>query len=371
MTCGHYFFIGTVAELIKMAPVIREFRNRDIPFRIISSGQNNWDDVGTLKLAGISGPDLELSSPPRRQTATGLFFWFIETFLKGVFSLRKEFRANGNEAASMIVHGDTVSTVMGALLGRIFGLRVAHVEAGLRSFNWLSPFPEELDRLMVSRLAAVHFCPGEWALNNLSSISGRKIDTGYNTLIDSLALAKQEEISSSLLEKLKPKPYFVLVLHRQENLFDRELLKKLLDLARNKARELRCVFVIHKPTRVALEKYGMLAEIESDQNITCSDRLSYVEFMKLLCGAEFLMTDGGSNQEECFYLGLPCVIMRKETERKEGIGANCVISENNFSQIEYFLKNYSVYRKEPQKPKSSPSSIIVNVISDCYTLNKL
>src|SRR5258708_329795 len=166
-----YFFIGTEAELIKVMPVIKEFQAQKILFRIIASGQNNIQKSRLLQILKIRTLDMILSDDKIHQSSLGLFFWFIKTFVIGCFKMR---RTSHNSKNVMIVHGVTVSTVMGTLIGKLFGFQVAHLEAGLRSFNFLHPFPEEIDRVIVSQFADIHFCPNQWSLNNLSNKSGTK-----------------------------------------------------------------------------------------------------------------------------------------------------------------------------------------------------
>ena len=151
-----HFFVGTTAELIKLMPVMRACTAAGMPFGIIASGQNDVRHSELLPLCGKSGVDVVLSDRPIRKTALGLMAWFARTFASSALRLRRVL-AGGTPRGVVVVHGDTVSTVMGAVLAKLHGWRVAHVEAGLRSFDFRHPFPEEIDRVVTSRFVDFHF----------------------------------------------------------------------------------------------------------------------------------------------------------------------------------------------------------------------
>lgn len=354
-----YFFIGTTAELIKMMPVMRACWQRQIPFRIVASGQNNIQDSELLSLVGKSRVDVVLFEGEIKKSAASLLLWFCKTFLRSAWKLRGLVKGAPGRSV-MVVHGDTVSTVMGALLGKIHRMDVAHVEAGLRSFNYMKPFPEEIDRVITSRLTDIHFCPNEWAVNNIASLKGEKVNTLDNTLRDALAVAQSGDFASMDGGGKVPGPYFVFVLHRQENLFNDQLVKSLVSKAMGQSQKLRCVFLLHHLTEVALNRLGLLDALEKSANITLLRRLPYMQFMQLLDGADYVVTDGGSNQEECYYLGKPCLVLRGVTERTEGLGHNVVLSKLDEAVIDEFLRDPYVYARAPSHMMSRPSDVIVS-----------
>lgn len=358
-----YFFIGTVAELIKMSPVIREFSRREIPFKIIASGQNiiSASDLDNL-LPGYRF-DIVLHDKPIKQSATGLILWFLKTFIKSFFPLRKEFKESDRTKTYMFVHGDTVSTFFGSLVAKLNGMKLLHAEAGLRSFDFFNPFPEEIVRTLVSRLVDVHFCPNEWCVHNLKKRKGMKIDTEHNTLIESVRMALEKRSSNMIEEHLKDKAYFIFVLHRQENLYNSELTSFLIDTVLKLSENMECVFVLHDLTKYHLARLGLLEKIRQNKTIKKLDRLSFVDFIHLLNGSEFIITDGGSNQEETSYLGKPCLLLRKVTERIEGLGENVVISKHQHSLINNFVKEYKQYSRPPIVPQIPPSRIVADFIS--------
>lgn len=358
----YYFFIGTEAELIKLLPVLHEFISKKIEFKIIASGQNNITQSDLLRLLHIKKVDIVLSKENIKQSAFHLFIWFTKTFTKSLFLLRKELKKVNKKEATMIVHGDTVSTLMGALLGKLFGIRIAHLEAGYRSFNLFHPFPEEIDRILVSYLADIHFCPYESAVHNIKNRRGIKINTFYNTIIDSLVFAFSQKIESRLLQRLTNKKYFIFILHRQENLFDKNLVTMLIKILLNYNSNLICIFVMHRLTQTTLEQLNLFNKIKKKTNIILSPRLPYIEFVRLLKSCEFIMTDSGSNQQETSYLGKPCLILRKFIEGVEGKDKNIILSHNDPYIIRTFIIDYKKYVTPIIIPKIKPSKIIVDYL---------
>ena len=132
------------------------------------------------------------------------------------------------KGSNLVVHGDTISTMMEALVGRELGMRVYHVEAGVRSHNLLKPFPEEIDFLISSKLARVHFAPGDVPAGNLKKVKGKVINTQQNTLLDSLRFS-QDILLISNIEKILNEDYFVFVMHRQENLANKTFVHDMID----------------------------------------------------------------------------------------------------------------------------------------------
>lgn len=355
-----YFVIGTVAEFLKVMPVMQELSRRQQPFKIIASGQNALDENELIAMAGVGRLDIVLSDHPIAKSPISLFLWFFRTLIKGLFRLRREFRGAGADTI-LVVHGDTVTTVMGALIGKYFGLRVAHIEAGYRSFNFLQPFPEELDRYLTSFMADIHFCPYQGTVDNLRNRKGLKVNTQFNTNIDSLLFALSQSPEQPL-PMLNGVPYFVFIMHRQENLLNKTLVRDIVSGVLKEAAKIKCVFVMHSLTRSVLKDLGLLDSVEQNCNVIVAPRLPYFKFIALLNHSEFLLTDGGGNQQETYYMGKPCLILRNVTEGIEGVGHNVVISGNKSGIITDFMNGYEKYRKPMIHPDVSPSSIIANTL---------
>ena len=211
----------------------------------------------------------------------------------------------------VLVHGDTMTTLYGAVLGRALRFPVAHIESGLRSFDVMHPFPEELNRRLTSRIARYLYAPGEWAASNLSR--GTVINTGSNTVRDALAMTAAEAAPPAGLPAGK---FGIVSLHRFELLKDRRLLGETVDVLRESGRKL--LWVDHPVTVAALEKHGLGNRLGG--NVRSIPRLDFFGFVSAMRNSSFLVTDSGGSQEETYYLDIPCLVHRKRTERREGLG---------------------------------------------------
>lgn len=355
-----FFFIGTTAELIKMFPVIQKVKEYRIPYQIIASGQNNIADTDIAKKLNIK-IDLQISNEEDiKKNAVGLFSWWLKTLPKAKKAIyEKYYNTYDFDDSIMVVHGDTISTTMGAIVGKLLDMDVAHVEAGLRSKHLLIPFPEEIDRLLTSILTRYHFAPGSVPYNALPSYS-TKINTVYNTIIDSLEYSKTVHCQNTSLKVLFEKEYCVFVCHRQENLMNKEFVEKVVDSAIKTANSKHVVFIMHKITENTLMKLGLYDKIKNNKNITVLDRIDYFDFMKILENSLFVITDGGSNQEELAYMGKPALILRKRTERQDGLGENVLLYEGDMNKIDEFLNTYEQYKRNPVEMRFSPSDVIAD-----------
>lgn len=354
-----FFFIGTEAELIKVFPVIMECMEKGSICHIIASGQNDLAKSRIMKEIRLNGTFLELSRESEiKKSAKGLLVWFVRTHRSAVRKIEEQFDRNDLKGSPMVVHGDTVSTFMGAHIGKKLGCKVCHVEAGLRSHHLFNPFPEEIDRLLTSRYARVHFAPGREPVGNLKRAKGRVVDTEYNTILDSLRYSKRMPVATDGIAEILQEDYFVFVMHRQENLANKEFVRQVMDRVRKFSQERKCVLILHKITEVTFADMGILAELQADKHFVLLPRVDYFDFMKLLDGAQYVITDGGSNQEELHYMGKPCLIMRKTTERQEGIGTNAVLYGGDIGVMDAFTEKYQEYRIASVLEEHSPSRII-------------
>lgn len=353
-----HIFLGTKAQLIKMAPIMLELDRRGIEYNFIFSGQHKSTVDEIITEFGLRCPDITLYEGRDVTGIVQMFFWSLFVLFKSCKDRKSVWR--GDKAGVVLVHGDTFSTLLGAVLAKVAGHRCAHVESGLRSFRVFSPFPEELIRLATFKLTDIYFAPGEWAVSNLRKYRGAKINTEFNTLLDSLAEYKLKIESANI--SIPEKKYAVVSIHRFENIFSKEMFTKIIDLLINASERIPLVFILHKPTKKKLIEFGLLDRLRSSDRIELRDRYSYFNFMRLLQGAELVMTDGGSNQEECFYLGKPCIVLRSATERKEGMGENVVISNYENHKVLEFIDKYSSYARASFARECSPSKIIVDTL---------
>lgn len=358
------FFIGTEAELIKLFPIMIEMDKRDIKYQIIGSGQN--DIIKSNIMNRIKNNNVFMLSDEKsiRKTSIGLMTWFIVTFIRSKSLITNNFEKNELSESVFIVHGDTVSTLMGTIIGHRIGKKVYHVEAGLRSFNMLNPFPEEIDRVLAGKIADVLFAPGKTAYSNLkrSKCRHKVVNTYYNTIIDSLEYSRDIEMNNSRIGEFLDKKYFVFVMHRQENLSNKKLVTNILEKVGDIARNIHCVIIMHKTSEVAFRRYGLMDRIEANADISIVPRVEYFDFVKLLSGSQFVISDGGSNQEELAYMGKPCLVIRKDTERNDGLGKNAAMFDGNLDNIVRFAEEYKGYITEGVLAHLSPSKIITDYI---------
>lgn len=348
-----YFYIGTEAELLKLLPVIKELENRDYPFKVIFSGQNKIGDSYLLGLLNKKEPDILITKKQLKQSVISLFTWFFWALYRTIFVLRLVSRGISDKKI-IVVQGDTLSTVIGSVAGKLCGFKVAHVEAGYRSHNWFQPFPEEIDRVIVSYFADYHFYPNQELLVNIQKRQGQKIWIKYNTNIDSLNLALRR--NSHVSEKLVKgnAKYFIFIMHRQENMLNKGLINKVLTTIDSISQEISCVFIKHSYTDEVVRGHRFKGRVR------IVSKIPFFDFISLLKKSEFIITDGGGNQQESYFLGKPCLILRKVTEGKEGLGKNAVLSGLDVRKILSFAKNYQKYQKGRIITKISPSKIIID-----------
>lgn len=347
---NYTFWVGTEAELIKLFPIMIEMDKNNIKYDILSTGQNNILESTLIKVISLNTKIHILSKGPSKKSTLSLLMWFLNTTIVSLFKLERV------KQHILIIHGDTISTLMGAFVGFFKSYKIAHVEAGLRSFNYLKPFPEEICRVIASQFVTLHFCPNDKAIQNLEKNKGLKFNTQVNTLFDSLSYFRDLKQSKNLIHFEK---YFVFVIHRQENLFDANFVINVVNLILEKSKQIPCVFILHEPTKVLLQKLNVLDNVLNSENIMTLPRIPYFDFMSVLQKAEFLITDGGSNQEESYYMGLPCLILRTETERNEGLGHNAFLAGKDINRISTFFSDHVNFRKENLTTSETPSSIIL------------
>ena len=364
-----FFFLGTEAELIKIFPIILECKKRKISYKLIVSGQNDVEHSRILKEINCSA-DLVLDRGAHITTGWELIRWWLKVFSYAKRKIKNSFPEIDYRNSAMIVHGDTVSTCMGGLLGRMLHMQVCHVEAGLRSYHLFNPLPEEIDRIFTSKCAHIHFAPGDVPERNLRKTKGIVINTAHNTLSDSLKYAINIPLEDMKLQNILLQDYFVFVMHRQENLMNEKFVKDVVERIEIIAEKMKCVIILHAITKNTFEKIGIMEKLKRNSNIVMFPRVNYFDFMKLLKNSNFVISDGGSNQEELYYMGKPCLIMRKSTERDEGIGQNGIMFNGDINAIDRFAKSYHEMSKGEPYIETSPSRIIVDYLEKESVVSK-
>lgn len=364
-----YFFIGTEAEIMKMFMVINKAKEAGFNCKVVSSGQNDISNSPFMKLCDSKiDVDLSVYMPKKKGGATYLE-WMIKTTWYGIKYMKSILKsASKDKQPVMVVHGDTLSTLMGAIIARRAGMKHVHVEGGLRSYHWFNPFPEEIDRYFGSKHADIVFCPNKNGLDIIKkSFYGIGVNTEYNTNIETLAYAF-ETLAKNPIPRIYDNKYFVVALHRQENLMSKEFMTEAIRSIIVLSSKIHCLFIYHQQTADTLEKFGLMDEIKSNPNITVVKRLAYLNFIDAVDKAEFMVADGAGNQQELYYMGKPYLIMRKHIESdSEGLGYNCIGFNNDFDLVKNFDKEYLKYKHDRILPEILPSDIIVNELIERYS----
>jgi len=346
---------GTTGELIKLAPVLTRLRDGGHPFLQATTGQQVQQLPGLLEQLELPQPDLWLGRGchgrdlERNRDLPGWLAGVCARFGRERGRLRRSLAA-GPGRPLVHVHGDTMTTVLGTLVGKVLRVPVAHIEAGVRTWDVLHPFPEELNRRLVSRIADVHYAPGPEAAANLSR--GTIVDTGANTIRDSLDLVPDLEPA-----QLPDGPFGVVSLHRYELLRDEALLRGTIELLALHAEATPMLVVDHPVTVAAFRRFG-LDRLFSD-GLRRIPRLDFFGFVALLRRAAFVVTDSGGTQIEAAMLDKPCLVHRKLVEQREGVGENVVVSGLRLAALDDFLSDPSRFRRREPPPAIAPSDAIV------------
>lgn len=305
--------LGTRPEAIKCAPVIKALR-ADPRFRavVVSTGQHRQMLDETLASFGIQ-PDVDLGVMTPKQTLTDVTY----RALQGLGQWLPD-----QDLAAIMVHGDTATTVAGALAGFHHRIPVVHIEAGLRSRNLYSPFPEEANRRLVAQLSELHLAPTPGNSANLirEGVDERKIVITGNTVIDALrwASAQAAGYGNPALADLDDDPRRVILAsaHRRESWpLLPEIGRALRIIASG---DVRIVVPLH---RNPIVREGLLPEISNVPNITIVDPLPYLEFCRLMRRSDIVLSDSSGAEEEGPALGKPTLVLRDITERPEAVAA--------------------------------------------------
>jgi len=316
------FVFGTRPEAIKLAPLISEFKkNENFLTLSVSTGQHKEMLQQVTSFFNIN-IDYSLDIMTKNQSLNHLS-------AKILISLKEVFEKENPDY--VFVHGDTSTTAFGAIAAFYNKSKICHVEAGLRTFNKFSPFPEEINRTITGRLADFHFAPTQTAKQNLlnEGIPEKSIEITGNTVIDALMMSvklteKKEDIEIKKLKKIisKNKKTILVTGHRRENIgkgFE-NICSALREIANNK--DVEIVYPVHLNPKVKDVVHSMLGNIS---NIHLIDPLSYPAFTWIMNQSYLILTDSGGVQEEAPSLGVPVLVLRDTTERPEGIKANTAI----------------------------------------------
>lgn len=355
---------GTTGELIKLAPIIRRLRAGGVEPALVCTGQQPQQIPGMSDDLGIPQPHLWIGRGAKGrdlERSADIPGWGVKLAVQAARHRRalRAAAAGPNGRRLVVVHGDTFTTVIGTLIGRLVGAPVAHVEAGLRSGSWRSPFPEELNRRLVTRLADLHLCPGAEAVENLRKehAGGTIVDTGRNTVFDNLF-----DPPAPLTVDV-PDRFGLVSIHRFELLRKPDDLEAVLKVLKRTSERDRLLFIDHPITAAAIADHGFRHYFDDDRFVRIP-RQPYQGFISLVRRSEYLVTDSGGSQEECGYLGHPCVVHRERSERSVGLDGSVLLTGNSIAELERFLVDPSAWRQSPATLERSPSDVVVASLRD-------
>lgn len=316
--------VGARPNFMKIAPIYAEMKRRDSEFLplIVHTGQHYdaaMSDSFFVDL-GMPKPDVHLnvgSASHAVQTAK-----IMMEFEPIVLEHKPDW---------VLVVGDVNSTIACTLVCSKLGIKVAHVEAGLRSFD--RTMPEEINRILTDSISDLLLTPSPDGNENLKKegIADEKVKLVGNVMIDSLLRNLKIAESSKVRENLglDEKGYAVLTLHRPSNVDDEKTFSGLLEALLEISEKLPIIFPAHPRTRGKIEEFGFSEKVENS-NINLIEPLGYLDFMRLYSGAKLVLTDSGGLQEETTALGIPCLTLRENTERPITIemGTNILVGTN-------------------------------------------
>ena len=353
-----YFILGTRAQFIKVAPVMREMLDQGLEYTLIYTAQHQENIQEILAVYDLPAPTMVMYDRGEANTKGSFLLWFLTILYKSLFQANLYVPKPG----ILLTHGDTFTAWLAALIGKRASCIVGHIESGCRSFNIFSPFPEEISRLITFNFTDIFFCADEWTFENVKRYKGRKINMGANTMLDGVRYALDYPPKTHL--EFEDRPFALISVHRFENIFTPRLTEIIIPTLLDMARDHDLIFTLHPATRERLRALGLYERLSGHPHITLHERFGFIDWIRVCSKAEFVITDGGSNQEELSYLGVPTLLFRNETERREGLGENVVLSKFDKEIIFEFTHNANKYRKKPMLSLAQPSKEIVAVISE-------
>lgn len=337
---------GTRPEAIKMAPLVSAFKaEKEFEIKVCVTGQHREMLDQVLDFFDIK-PDYDLNLMRPNQT----LYTLTSEIIIGLKTVLEDFKPD-----FVFVHGDTTTTLASSLASFYFGAKVCHIEAGLRTFNKRSPFPEEINRKVTGVIADYHFAPTQKSKENLLSegIDEDTILVTGNTVIDALLDSSEkvkdlqnEEIASlkGLIEK--EKKIILVTGHRRENHGQGfiDICEALKDIAIHN-KDVQIIYPVHLNPNVKEPVYKILSGID---NIKLIKPLAYPAFVWLMNQSYLIITDSGGIQEEAPSLGKPVLVMRDTTERPEAVDAGTVIlvgtnKESIIKECQNLLDNQKLY----------------------------
>lgn len=312
-------------NFMKIAPLYHELKKHDkFEVKIIHTGQhydkNMFQDI--FEDLNLPNPDVSLG------VGGG-----THAFQVGNVMIEYEKILQADKPDLVVVVGDVNATMACSISAKKLHIKVAHLEAGLRSYDM--GMPEEINRMVTDSIVDYFWTPSVDANENLAraGVKSEAMTLVGNVMIDSFEMMKERILKEKIVEdlNLKTKEYVTVTFHRPSNVDDKEKLQKIVENLVSLCSSKKIVFPIHPRTKQKLEEYELFEILENEKNIILLEPLGYKQFMKLVHDSFFIITDSGGIQEETTYLSIPCLTLRENTERPITVaqGTNTLVDFKN------------------------------------------
>ena len=360
--------VGARPNFMKVAPLHKAFQKykADLEHLICHTGQHYDENMSKIFFNDLDLPKpdfyLGIGSASHAVQAAHIMIEFEKVVLEYKPDL-------------VIVVGDVNSTVACSLVATKLGVKIAHVEAGLRSFD--RTMPEEINRILTDSIADFLFVTEQSGIENLKheGISDEKIFFTGNIMIDSLLsyIEKANQATTLTDFNLLPNDYVLVTLHRPSNVDEKQSLSELVDFLNRLSKRRKIIFPIHPRTHVNLEKHSLLDRTNS--NLKLTEPVGFIDFLCLMKNAQLVITDSGGIQEETTFLNVPCITIRDSTERPVTveIGSNYLagIDLNNVEQIAHSVLDGRVKKRDiPELWDGKTAERIAGILCDKLNCEK-
>lgn len=348
-----YFFIGTKAQAIKCLPLINYFIQQDNEkIYLVNSGQHILITNQIFKEINKDVDEINLFS---NNENISKYFKGIMWTINFIFKFLIFRTINGSEYNSKnicVVHGDTISTLLGLFWAKRNKLKVLHLESGLTSNSITNPFPEEIIRRITARFSDILISFDEESYLRLKNKFYKKyvFKASENTIYETLRINENKNNSEENI--------LTATLHRTENIFSKNRIKLFVNLLIKLAENYEVNWYVHEPTKNAIKNHNLYIP----KSINLLNLVEHDQFIKELKKSKIVITDGGSVQEECFYLGITTIVWRNTTERPYAMNKNMFISNYDIESSYNFCINQSNIDISNINLKLNPSEEIYNFL---------
>ena len=354
---------GARPNFIKIASLLKAFNEKKkFEILLVHTGQHYDENMSKqfFNELDIPKPDINLevgSGSHAIQTAE-----IMKRFEPVVLDFNPDY---------VMVVGDVNSTIACGLVAVKLGVKLIHIEAGLRSFD--RTMPEEINRILTDAISDLLFVSEQSGVENLKNegIDAKKVHFVGNVMIDTLRANREKAKNSDVLRRVDvtPKHYGLITLHRPQNVDNKESLINIIEAFEEIGKEITLIFPIHPRTRKNIQRMGLQDRVNEMRNLLLLDPLGYLDFLWLMSNASFVMTDSGGIQEETTILGVPCMTLRENTERPVTIekGTNRLVQSNAEAIIKNFREIKNGNRSEYSVPElwdGKAAERIVKIILD-------